>query len=105
LRQFAAEIERSLNLQMKQVATRIRDAEIEVAARAMKEMATAATADRASIVGELDTRFGWLVNEMSDRLVTLGNELVRIEKRLADEGHVAPATNGHVQDRARWASE
>jgi hypothetical protein len=38
-----------------------------------------------------------LVNELSDRFVTLGNELVRIEKRLADEGYVAPIVIGRAE--------
>ncbi|MGH9124712.1 MAG: hypothetical protein ACRDZ8_08295, partial [Acidimicrobiales bacterium] len=99
-RLFAADLERSLHLQMKQVAARVRAAEVEVVAQAMKEMATAATADRAKIISEFDARFEWLVNQLSDRFVALGNELVRIEKRLADQGCAAPATNGRVESAA-----
>ena len=100
-RQFAAQIETTVDAQLKEVVARVRSAEVEVAARAIKEMAALSAAnDPAAIVAEFDARFEWLVNELSDRFVILGNELVRIEKRLADEGHVAPASIGHLHGRA-----
>lgn len=36
-------------------------------------------AAQAAIIGGFDTRFEWLVNELSDRFVVLGNEVARIK--------------------------
>lgn len=99
-RQLAAEIEMRLDDHMKQVVSRVRATEVQVAARAIKEMAAGAATDRATIIGMFEDRFAWLVTEVSDRFVTLGNELARIERRLADEASVAQATNGHVRGHA-----
>jgi hypothetical protein len=100
-RQFAAQIESSLDVQLKEIVARVRAAEVDVATRTIKEMAAhSAASDPATIMQEFDARFEWLVNELSDRFVILGNELVRIEKRLADEGLVAPVTNGQLPGRA-----
>ena len=43
--------------------------------------ATSAAALRADIVGQVDARFEWLVNELSNRLVLLGNEVARINEQ------------------------
>jgi hypothetical protein len=41
---------------------------------------------QAVTVAQLDARFEWLVNELSDRLVVLGNEVARINQGLAPQG-------------------
>ncbi len=43
---------------------------------------------------DLDARFQWLVEAVSDRFVTLGNELTRIERQLAVAPSGARSGNG-----------
>lgn len=51
-------------------------------------------------VADLDARFQWLVEAVSERFVTLGNGLVRIERQLADDLD-ADAVNGAGADEHR----
>jgi uncharacterized small protein (DUF1192 family) len=53
--------------------------------------------DMSLLMQEFDARFEWLVNELSERFVILGNELVRIEKRLADADYGRAGANGNGQ--------
>jgi hypothetical protein len=46
--------------------------------------------DKPVTVTELNARFEWLVNELSDRLVILGNEVARIDKQLSAGGYDRP---------------
>jgi uncharacterized small protein (DUF1192 family) len=43
-------------------------------------------ADEAVTLPMLDARFEWLVKELSDRLVILGNEIARLDRQLASPG-------------------
>ena len=59
---------------------------------------TEATAtDPTVLMQEFDARFRWLVNEISERFVVLGNEMVRIEMGLVASGYRAPTDNGHTE--------
>jgi len=60
------------------------------------------TALQAAIAAHLDARLEWLVTELSQRLVLLGNEVVRINKHLATAaGDERPATKGATTFHAR----
>jgi hypothetical protein len=49
------------------------------------------------IVEQVDARFQWLVDELSQRFMTLGNELVRIENRVTEVSRATTATNGRTE--------
>ncbi|MDQ6614016.1 MAG: hypothetical protein M3083_04540 [Actinomycetota bacterium] len=53
-----------------------------------------AAPDHDAIMSAVDDRFQWLVDELSERFVVFGNELVRIERRLAAHNN-STATHGH----------
>ncbi len=46
--------------------------------------------DREAVLREVDDRFQWLTDELSDRLVTLGNEVVAIKRYLQTRTNGAP---------------
>jgi hypothetical protein len=66
---------------------------------AMRE-APEADATTAVSVTDLDSRFQWLVEAVSQRFVTLGNELARIDRHLADEPPLDTTTNGKGSNSA-----
>ncbi len=66
----------------------------------------AAASESKVLVEEFDARFQWLVSELSKRFMALGNELVRIEKRIGNADHDGTATSGHTTpSAARNASQ
>jgi hypothetical protein len=44
---------------------------------------------RDDLLGEIDKRFAWLTDELSDRLVILGNEIVAVKRQRAPDSDEA----------------
>jgi hypothetical protein len=59
------------------------------------ETPTAPPVAPAELLHEIDSRFKWLVQALSERLVLIGNELVRLEEQLGVAPSVAAAGHGH----------
>jgi hypothetical protein len=55
--------------------------------------------DNTELLSEIDRRFEWLVRSVSDRLVVIGNELVRLQAQVG----LSPGSpgNGHVNGNGR----
>jgi hypothetical protein len=56
--------------------------------------------DNTDLLGEIDRRFEWLVRSVSDRLVVIGNELVRLQGQVGlspGNGHANGNGNGRIR--------